>query len=321
MSVHLGTSEGLDHGTLQGLGDDDHPQYAKITDPGLTEVFVQPAPPVAPDKPSVWVDSDGTTGIAPIVSAIPVGGVIPFGGGSPPPEWLLCDGRAVSRTQYAVLYSVIGTTFGAGDGTTTFNVPDLNQRFVRGGTSAGGVGGTDSHSHPGTSWRTGQTNVGGTNNADAAPNGTGSTNAAPDGTGSSGNHDHGTDAVSDHSHGISSDGSHNHQGRTGFQSGTFGSSGGGTGVTKTHAHDISSGGGHNHGGTGSNGGHGHGRTGTTGSHSHSVPNSNHSHTVPGSNHSHGIAGSNHDHNVPTSTVETNLPPYMNMLMIIYSGVA
>lgn len=49
---------------------------------------------------------------------------VPFG-------WLKCDGAAVSRTTYANLFSVIGTTFGAGDGTTTFNVPDLRGEFIR----------------------------------------------------------------------------------------------------------------------------------------------------------------------------------------------
>ncbi len=42
-----------------------------------------------------------------------------------PTGWLLCDGSAVSRTAYAALFSAIGTTWGAGDGSTTFNVPDL----------------------------------------------------------------------------------------------------------------------------------------------------------------------------------------------------
>lgn len=53
--------------------------------------------------------------------------------------WLLCDGSAVSRTMYPDLFAVIGTTYGAGDGSTTFNVPDYNtaQRFAQGGTVAG----------------------------------------------------------------------------------------------------------------------------------------------------------------------------------------
>ena len=61
------------------------------------------------------------------------------GGSSPPSGWLFCDGSAVSRTTYADLYNVIGTEFGAGDGSTTFNVPDLRGRAPIGvGTGTGG---------------------------------------------------------------------------------------------------------------------------------------------------------------------------------------
>ena len=48
-----------------------------------------------------------------------------YGGASAPSGWLLCDGSAWPRNAYAALFGVIGTTFGAGDGSTTFNVPDL----------------------------------------------------------------------------------------------------------------------------------------------------------------------------------------------------
>jgi len=47
-------------------------------------------------------------------------------------NWLICDGQAVSRTTYADLFSLIGTNFGAGDGQTTFNVPDYRGKFLRG---------------------------------------------------------------------------------------------------------------------------------------------------------------------------------------------
>lgn len=56
--------------------------------------------------------------------------------------WLLCDGSAVSRTTYAALFSAIGTTFGAGNGTTTFNVPDMRDRFPMGAGSSYSRGGT-----------------------------------------------------------------------------------------------------------------------------------------------------------------------------------
>ena len=60
------------------------------------------------------------------------GVVLPFAGSAAPNGWLLCHGQAVSRTTYAHLFTVIGTTYGAGDGSTTFNVPDLRGEFIRG---------------------------------------------------------------------------------------------------------------------------------------------------------------------------------------------
>jgi microcystin-dependent protein len=66
-----------------------------------------------------------------------VGEIIAYGGATAPTGWLSCDGTAVDRTTYADLFTAIGTTFGVGDGSTTFNVPDLRSRFpVGAGTYA-----------------------------------------------------------------------------------------------------------------------------------------------------------------------------------------
>lgn len=59
---------------------------------------------------------------------VPVGVQIPFAGNAIPSGYLLCDGRAVSRETYADLFAVIGTTYGAGDGSTTFNLPNMTGR-------------------------------------------------------------------------------------------------------------------------------------------------------------------------------------------------
>jgi microcystin-dependent protein len=64
----------------------------------------------------------------------PVGVISAFGGTVAPDGWLICDGSPLSRTTYADLYAVIGTNFGAGDGSTTFNLPNLE------GISLTGVG-------------------------------------------------------------------------------------------------------------------------------------------------------------------------------------
>jgi microcystin-dependent protein len=68
---------------------------------------------------------------------VPVGCVQAYAGNTLPNGWLLCDGSAVSRTDYAELYSVIGDTYGAGDGSTTFNLPNLIDKFVQGNSVSG----------------------------------------------------------------------------------------------------------------------------------------------------------------------------------------
>lgn len=78
-------------------------------------------------------------------------------GATAPPGWLVCNGAAVSRTTYAGLFAAIGTTWGVGDGSTTFNVPDLRGRVPRGvaasgtGNTLGGTFGADTHTHTGPS--------------------------------------------------------------------------------------------------------------------------------------------------------------------------
>nr|DAF66323.1 MAG TPA: tail collar fiber protein [Caudoviricetes sp.] len=71
-------------------------------------------------------------------AAVPIGEVKAFPIDTPPQGWLLCFGQAVSRTTYAALFSVIGTRFGAGDGGSTFNLPDLRGRVMVGRDDMGG---------------------------------------------------------------------------------------------------------------------------------------------------------------------------------------
>lgn len=63
---------------------------------------------------------------------MPTGVILPFGGSTVPNGWLLANGAAASRSGKARLFSVYGTTFGAGDGSTTFNLPDLRDRYIIG---------------------------------------------------------------------------------------------------------------------------------------------------------------------------------------------
>lgn len=91
----------------------------------------------------------------------PPGMIAMYGGSSAPSGWLICNGDAVSRTTYANLFTAIGTTYGSGDGSTTFNVPNLSGRVPVGINASdtsfdalGETGGhkeTQSHSHDGAS--------------------------------------------------------------------------------------------------------------------------------------------------------------------------
>lgn len=74
---------------------------------------------------------------------VPAGTILPFAGSVMPPGFQKCDGTALSRTTYARLFAAIGTTYGAGDGSTTFNVPDLRGRFPMGFGTGGGLGGNE----------------------------------------------------------------------------------------------------------------------------------------------------------------------------------
>ena len=83
--------------------------------------------------------------------AIP-GLITPYGGSSAPSGWLIADGSAVSRTTYAALFAIIGTVFGSGDGSTTFNLPNLKGRVPVGKDSGqtefdvvGETGGAKTH--------------------------------------------------------------------------------------------------------------------------------------------------------------------------------
>ena len=84
---------------------------------------------------------DGVGGIKKTYISSPVGGVFFLATTTPPKHALVCDGSAVSRVIYAALFAAIGTTFGAGDGATTFNLPDLRGKFIRGtGGNAAALG-------------------------------------------------------------------------------------------------------------------------------------------------------------------------------------
>ena len=78
----------------------------------------------------------------------PIGALQMYAGSTAPQYWLICDGSAVSRTTYASLFNAIGTTYGAGDGSTTFNLPNFGGRTAIGANTTyalGAAGGEATH--------------------------------------------------------------------------------------------------------------------------------------------------------------------------------
>ncbi len=130
---------------------------------GTTGVFsgaisaVSPAFTGTPTAPTAAAGTN-TTQIATtafvLANGVPTGGLVMWPTGSAPSGFLLCAGTAVSRTTYAALFAVVGTTFGSGDGSTTFNLPNYTNRMPY-GTTVGATGGSAdavvvSHTHTAT---------------------------------------------------------------------------------------------------------------------------------------------------------------------------
>jgi hypothetical protein len=114
------TSSGITIGgsniVLEGATADAHETTLTVTDPTA-------------DRTITFPNSSGTVALTSDVSAsLPSGAVMPFAGTSAPTGYLLAQGQAVSRSTYSDLFSAISTTYGAGDGSSTFNLPDLRGR-------------------------------------------------------------------------------------------------------------------------------------------------------------------------------------------------
>jgi len=75
-----------------------------------------------------------------LFSSVPAGAVVPYAGTAAPAGWLFSYGQAISRTTYATLFAALSTTYGVGDGSTTFNLPDIRGRAAFGKDDMGGAG-------------------------------------------------------------------------------------------------------------------------------------------------------------------------------------
>lgn len=111
--------------TMQSQMDDKAP----LDSPALTGTPTAPTPTAGDSSTNIATTAFVGTQVA---SSTPAGAVLSFAMNTAPTGWLECDGAALDRTTYGTLFTAIGTTFGEGDGSTTFNIPDLRGVFVRG---------------------------------------------------------------------------------------------------------------------------------------------------------------------------------------------
>lgn len=175
-------------------------------------------------------NEDGTHNLRPSgFDFVPVGAMQLWGSATAPERWRICNGDAVSRATYQSLFAVIGTTYGAGDGSTTFNLPDLRQRFPLGkaasgtGATLGGTGGTIDHTHSGGSHtHTISADGGHSHTVSGAAGASGSTPENVEALTLSGF----SVVLANHTHDVSgttsNDGDHSHGGETGSAGGSTG---------------------------------------------------------------------------------------------------
>ncbi len=183
---------------------------------------------------------------------IPVGGILPFAGTAAPTNYLMCQGQSLSRTTYATLYAVVGTVYGAVDG-SHFNLPDLRNRLPMGSGGSFGLGTTGSGSV--------------TLSSGNLPGHTHSFSAGTDNQGSHGHSASGSaDYAGDHSH--SETGASDRfgvvlNGASAAAVSTSTSTGGGGGHSHSVSVSVGSGGGHTHSVSGTTGSTGSGSAFTT----------------------------------------------------------
>jgi microcystin-dependent protein len=195
-----------------------------------------------PANSGTWLRGDMTWQTIP--AGVPTGCIFGYAGATPPASYVLCDGAAHSRTTQAALFAVCGTAFGAGDLSTTFNVPDLRQRFPMGkaasgtGLVLGSVGGAIDHVHAeGAHTHTIAAHA--HTVASHVHSGASHTHGYSGGTSADGNHDHGgtqqTGLNADHSHSFSGGGT-----TGGENAGTMNVDAGNSGLMARagHGHDF-----------------------------------------------------------------------------------
>ena len=142
VSVANGTFNTVKVNTSLGFQDTDNGNYISLQAPTSIASNISFTLPEADGTSGQVMQTNGSgvlsfTSVT-VPSPTPTGLVSPYAGTTEPSGWLFCYGQAISRSTYADLFSVISTTYGVGDGATTFNLPDLRGRVVAGQDDMGG---------------------------------------------------------------------------------------------------------------------------------------------------------------------------------------
>ena len=122
------------------FADADSSNYVALQAPATVAANLTLTLPAADGSSGQALTTDGSGALAfATIGGVPTGAVFYFAANTAPTGFLKANGAAVSRTTYAALFAITGTTYGVGDGTTTFNLPDLRGEFIRGWDDARGI--------------------------------------------------------------------------------------------------------------------------------------------------------------------------------------
>jgi microcystin-dependent protein len=140
VSIDSGTFNSISVITSLSFKDTDNGNFVALQAPTSVSSNISFTLPEADGTSGQVMQTDGSGVLSFIsITGIPTGTVNPYAGTTAPSDWLLCYGQAINRTTYSALFSVISTTYGIGDGSTTFNLPDLRGRVVAGQDDMGGT--------------------------------------------------------------------------------------------------------------------------------------------------------------------------------------
>ena len=122
------------------FADADSSNYVALQAPATVAANLTLTLPAADGSSGQALTTDGLGALAfATIGGVPIGAVFHFAASTAPTGFLKANGAAVSRATFAALFAITGTTYGAGDGTTTFNLPDLRGEFIRGWDDARGI--------------------------------------------------------------------------------------------------------------------------------------------------------------------------------------